>query len=57
MWTLANGRALTGEEQKQSGTTAFDLQMNPANPELQFHKLDKARDKGFWVGTRQPTFA
>lgn len=39
---------LTGEEQKTVKTTAFDLQMNPANPGMQFHKLDKARDKNFW---------
>lgn len=35
---------LTGEEQKAVKTTAFDLQMNPANPGMSFHKLDKARD-------------
>lgn len=39
---------LAGEEQKAVKTTAFDLQMNPANPGMQFHKLDKARDKNFW---------
>ena len=39
---------LTGDEQKAVKTTAFDLQMNPANPGLSFHKLDKARDKNFW---------
>lgn len=39
---------LTGEEQKAVKTTAFDLQMNPANPGMQFHKLDKAKDKRFW---------
>ncbi|MCW5320634.1 DNA helicase [Verminephrobacter aporrectodeae subsp. tuberculatae] len=39
---------LTGEEQKAAKTTAFDLQMNPANPGMSFHKLDKARDKNFW---------
>lgn len=39
---------LTGEEQKLVKTTAFDLQMNPANPGMQFHKLDKAKDKHFW---------
>jgi len=40
--------SLTGDDQKQVKTTAFDLQMNPANPGHQFHKLDKARDKNFW---------
>lgn len=39
---------LTGDEQKAVKTTAFDLQMNPANPSMSFHKLDKARDKNFW---------
>lgn len=39
---------LTGDEQKAAKTTAFDLQMNPANPGMQFHKLDKAKDKNFW---------
>ena len=39
---------LTGEEQKSVKTTAFDLQLNPANPGMSFHKLDKAKDKNFW---------
>ncbi len=39
---------LTGDEQKAVKTTAFDLQINPANPGLSFHKLDKAKDKNFW---------
>lgn len=39
---------LTGEEQKAVKTTAFDLQLNPANPGMNFHKLDKAKDKSFW---------
>jgi mRNA-degrading endonuclease RelE of RelBE toxin-antitoxin system len=39
---------LTGDEQKAVKTTAFDLQINPANPGLSFHKLDKVRDKKFW---------
>ena len=39
---------LTGEEQKAVKTTAFDLQMNPANPGMSFHRLDKAKDKSFW---------
>jgi len=39
---------LTNEEQKAVKTTAFDLQMNPANPGMQFHKLEKAKDKRFW---------
>jgi mRNA-degrading endonuclease RelE of RelBE toxin-antitoxin system len=39
---------LTGEEQKAVKTAAFDLQMNPAHPGLQFHKLERARDQNFW---------
>lgn len=39
---------LTGDEQKIVKTTAFDLQLDPANPGMQFHKLDKAKDKNFW---------
>lgn len=39
---------LTGDEQKAVKTTAFDLQLNPASPGMQFHKLDKAKDKNFW---------
>jgi hypothetical protein len=39
---------LTGEEQNAVKTTAFDLQLNPANPGMSLHKLDKARDKRFW---------
>ncbi len=35
---------LTGAEQKAVKTTAFDLQLNPANPGMQFHKLDRAKD-------------
>jgi mRNA-degrading endonuclease RelE of RelBE toxin-antitoxin system len=38
---------LTGDEQKAVKTTAFDLQVNPANPSMQFHKLDKAKDRDF----------
>lgn len=39
---------LAGDEQKAVKTTAFDLQLNPASPGMQFHKLDRARDKRFW---------
>src|ERR1700731_4269895 len=39
---------LTGDEQKAVKTTAFNLQINPTNPGMQFHKLDKAKDKNFW---------
>lgn len=36
---------LAGKEQKAVKTTAFDLQLNPANPGMSFHKLDKSKDK------------
>jgi mRNA-degrading endonuclease RelE of RelBE toxin-antitoxin system len=39
---------LTAEEQKAVKTTAFDLQMNPANPGMSFHKLGQAKDPNFW---------
>lgn len=39
---------LTGDEQRAVKTTAFDLQMNPASPGMQFHKLTKSKDKDFW---------
>ena len=45
---------LTGNEQKAVKTTAFDLQLNPAQPGLQFHKLDRVRDPKFLVCSRQP---
>jgi AAA domain len=39
---------LMGDEQKAVKTTAFDLQLKPANPGLQFHRLAKAKDRDFW---------
>src|SRR6185369_15830749 len=39
---------LTGDEQKLAKTTAFDLQLNPANPGMQFHRLTKSKDAHFW---------
>jgi superfamily I DNA/RNA helicase/mRNA-degrading endonuclease RelE of RelBE toxin-antitoxin system len=38
---------LTGDEQKAVKTTAFDLQLNPTQPGLQFHKLEKPKDPNF----------
>ena len=38
---------LTGDEQKAVKTTVFDLQVNPANPGLRFHKLESVRDSNF----------
>ena len=47
--TFADSLArLTSDEQKAIKMTAFDLQLNPANPGMQFHKLDRVRDKNFW---------
>lgn len=39
---------LTSDEQKAAKMAAFDLQLNPAHPSLQLHKLDKAKDHNFW---------
>lgn len=39
---------LTGDEQRAVKTTAFDLQMNLANPGMSFHRIDRAKDKNFW---------
>lgn len=39
---------LTGDEQKAVKTTAFDLQLDAANPGLSFHRLASAKDKNFW---------
>ena len=39
---------LTGKEQKAAKTTAFDLQLNPAQPGMRFHRVDGARDRNFW---------
>ena len=39
---------LTSDEQKAVKTTAFDLQVNPANPGMQFHRIEQVRDKNFW---------
>jgi len=39
---------LNHDEQKTVKTAAFDLQLNPANPGMQFHKLEKCKDPNFW---------
>ena len=47
--TFTNSLArLAGNEQKAVKTTAFDLQLNPSNPGMNFHRLNKAKDKNFW---------
>ena len=40
---------LTGDEQKAVKATAFGLQLIPVSPVLSFHKLDKAKEKNFWL--------
>ena len=39
---------LTNREQKAVKMTAFDLQMNPSRPGMQFHRIDRSRDDHFW---------
>ena len=39
---------LTADEQRAAKTTAFDLQMNPANPGIQMHRIDHSKDRNFW---------
>lgn len=39
---------LNGQEQRQVKTAAFDLQLNPAQPGLQMHRLTNSRDPNFW---------
>src|SRR5205807_2242288 len=39
---------LSADEQKAVKTTAFDLQLNPASPGMQFHRLSKSKDPNFW---------
>ena len=39
---------LPNQEQKAAKMAAFDLQLNPASPGMQFHKLDRARDPSFF---------
>jgi len=39
---------LASEEQSLVKTTVFDLQLNPAHPSLQFHRIAGAKDKNFW---------
>ncbi len=43
--SLAN---LAAAEQKAAKIAAIDLQMNPASPGLQFHRVDHAKDANFW---------
>ena len=46
-FTASLGR-LAGEEQKAAKITAFELQMDPAQPGMRFHRIDGAKDRNFW---------
>ncbi len=39
---------LTGQEQTFAKTTVYDLQINPAQPGHQFHRIERAQDPHFW---------
>jgi hypothetical protein len=39
---------LTGDEQKAVKTTAFDLQLSPASPGMNMHRIEKSKGKNFW---------
>ena len=39
---------LDGQSQALIKQAAFDFQVDPSNPGFKLHKLDRARDKGFW---------
>ena len=39
---------LTNEQQKAAKTTAFDLQLNPAQPGHSLHRVTGAKDPDFW---------
>lgn len=40
---------LTNQEQAAVKQTAFDLQVDPSSPGLSFHRVERAKDKGFWT--------
>ena len=46
-FTTSLGR-LTNDQQKAAKTTAFDLQVNPAQPGHSLHRIAGARDHNFW---------
>ncbi|WP_409566676.1 3'-5' exonuclease [Methylobacterium sp. E-005] len=39
---------LPAQEQKAVKTSAFDMQLDPSGPGLQFHRIEAARDPNFW---------
>src|SRR5258708_39427294 len=40
---------LTNAEQAAAKTVVFDYMADPSRPGLSLHRVDKARDKGFWT--------
>ena len=46
-FTASLGR-LAGDEQKAVKITAFELQIDPAQPGMRFHRIDGAKDRNFW---------
>lgn len=40
---------LSGQEQKVVEGSAFKVMMNPDNPGLQMHRVDRAKDPHFWT--------
>jgi len=44
----ASLQKLDGQSQKAAKTTAFDLQLDPSHPGLQFHRIDRTKDDNFW---------
>ncbi|MES1949835.1 putative DNA helicase [Salinisphaera sp. S4-8] len=41
-------RKLAGHEQKAAKDTAFELQLDPANPGMKLHRIDRSKDSSFW---------
>jgi hypothetical protein len=39
---------LPAQEQKAVKTSAFDLQLDPSGPGLQFHRIQRSKDPNFW---------
>jgi hypothetical protein len=39
---------LPAQEQKAAKLSAMDLQLNPASPGLQMHRIDRSKDPNFW---------
>ena len=46
-FTKALGK-LNAQEQSAAKITVFDLQQDPSEPGLQFHRIDKSKDPNFW---------